>query len=318
MTIEPAAATANLSTENPSTVSPSQPHPFHGLWVALATPFTAEDRVDVPALRQLVRHCVNGGVQGLLALGSTGEAATLDDSERDRVVEVCLDEAEALPVMVGTGSNVTRLAVAQTLRAQELGACGALVVTPWYNKPNTEGLVEHYCAVADAANNFPLVVYNVPGRTGLNLSPELLERLWALPSIVAVKESSGDLAQIDAVIRTAPEGKAVLAGDDGLALPTLALGGHGLVSVVANVWPALTRALTDAVLASRMAEARRHHAQLLPLIEALFAESNPVPLKAALALIGLTEDHVRAPLAAASPDTRRHLARALINREMAA
>ncbi len=295
-------------------------HPFHGLWVALATPFGADGEVDLEAFQRLVRHCVEGrdagpratdgahapGVDGLLVLGSTGEAATLVDDERDRLIAMCLEAAGSIPVMVGTGANATPQAVRLTRRAEELGAQGALVVTPWYNKPNAAGLQAHYAAIADAVD-MPLVVYNVPGRTGLNVTPEALAQLWHIPSVVAIKESSGNIEQIDAMVRTAPAGKAILAGDDGLALAAIAVGARGLVSVVANVLPAATQALVADALESRFPAARHRHARLLPVVEALFCESNPVPLKAALHHLGLAENHVRAPLAIASDATRRQV-----------
>ncbi|MEM8932343.1 MAG: 4-hydroxy-tetrahydrodipicolinate synthase [Acidobacteriota bacterium] len=298
------------STPVPQPATPTGPS-FEGLWVALATPFDADGDFDEPAYRRLIRHVVDGGVQGLLALGSTGEAATLNDAERDRVVATCLDEVATLgvdvPVLVGTGSNATPRAIAWTRRAAALGAQGALVVTPFYNKPNPDGMVAHYSAVAEAAPELPLVIYNVPGRTGTNLGPELLDRLWQLPTAVALKESSGNLGQIDAIVRHLPAGKIVLSGDDPYALPSIALGAQGLVSVMANLVPAETRALVDAALDSRFDVARHHHLRLSPLMEALFVESNPVPLKAALHLRGLTSDIVRAPLATASTETRRRV-----------
>ena len=291
--------------------SPSQTLRLDGLWVALATPFRDDFTLDLPAYRSLASRCVASGVQGLLALGSTGEAATLDDDERDQAIAACLDTGAGVPVMVGTGSNSTPQAVRLTRRACDLGAHAALVVTPYYNKPNADGLVAHFEAIADAVPSFPLVVYNVPGRTGQNLDPRVLGRLWQIPQVVALKESSGNLAQIDRVVQDLPEGKVVLAGDDALALPAIALGAEGLVSVAANLEPAAMRLLVDAARASRLSEARSVHAALLPLMDALFLESNPVPLKAALALRGEATDTVRPPLARASSDTRLRLASVL-------
>lgn len=296
----------------------SQPLRFDGLWVALATPFQDDLSLDLEAFRALASRCVAGGVEGLLALGSTGEAATLDDHEREQVIASCLEVARSaagtagdVPVMVGTGSNDTRQAVRLTRRARELGADAALVVTPYYNKPNADGLVAHFETLANAVPDFPLVVYNVPGRTGQNLTPQVLGRLWQIPQMVAIKESSGNLAQIDRMIQGRPEGTVVLAGDDGLALPAIALGAEGLVSVAANLEPAALRLLVDAARAGRLEEARAVHGALLPLMDALFLESNPVPLKAALALRGEAGDTVRPPLARASSDTRLRLAAAL-------
>lgn len=284
---------------------------LRGLAVALATPFRPDGDPDLPAFRRLVQHCVKGGVDILVPLGSTGEAATLGDSERDTLITACLDEAGACKVVAGTGSNSTRQAEALTKRAQALGAHGALVVTPYYNKPTVSGLVAHYRAVADAAPGLPLVVYNVPGRTGLNLTPPALGRLWENPQVVAVKESSGNLGQIGEIARTLPAGKTLLCGDDGLALASIAVGATGLVSVLGNLLPAETKALVDAALAGRMDEARRLQARLLPLMDALFVESNPIPLKAGLKLLGLCGDGLRLPLTMAEPATVTRMEAAL-------
>jgi 4-hydroxy-tetrahydrodipicolinate synthase len=282
-----------------------------GLAVALATPFKASGEVDLAAFRRLVRHVVEGGVDVLIPLGSTGEAATLEEPERDAVIAACLDEAQGRPVIAGTGSNATKQAAAWTRRAQALGAQGALAVTPYYNKPTLHGLVAHYAAVAEAAPGLPLVLYNVPGRTGLNLTPPMLAKLWENPALVAVKESSGNLAQIGEIARTLPPGKTLLSGDDGLGLPALALGASGLVSVLANLVPGETKAMVDAARRGDFGRARTLHQRLLPLMDALFLESNPGPLKAGLKRLGLAEDVLRLPLVAAESGTRAKLLAAL-------
>jgi 4-hydroxy-tetrahydrodipicolinate synthase len=282
-----------------------------GLAVALATPFTASGELDLGAFRKLVRHVVAGGVDILIPLGTTGEASTLLDGERDAIIAACLEESQGRPVVVGTGSNATRQTAATTRRAQELGAAGALVVTPYYNKPNPDGLVAHYAAIAEAAPGLPLIAYNVPARTGLNVTPALLARLWENLAVVAVKESSGNLAQIAEIARTLPPGKTLLSGDDGLALAAMAVGASGLVSVLANVLPRETAALVAAARQGDAKEALRLHQQLLPLMDALFLESNPVPLKAALKLLGIGEDTLRLPLAPASAATRAQVVEAL-------
>ena len=284
---------------------------FSGLAVALATPFTAAGGVDLPAFRALVRHVVAGGVDTLVPLGSTGEAATILDAERDAIISACLEEAGGRPVVVGTGHNATVQAAALTKRAQALGAQGALVVTPYYNKPTPAGLVAHFAAVAEAAPGLPIIAYNVPGRTGLNLTPTVLARLWENPQVVAVKESSGNLAQIAEIARQLPEGKLLLSGDDNLALASLAVGASGLVSVLGNALPRETAALVAAAREGRTAEALGLHQRLLPLMDALFLESNPIPLKAALKLLGLCGDGLRLPLVPAEPATRTRLAEAL-------
>jgi len=282
-----------------------------GLAVALATPFTPAGEVDLPAFRKLVRHVVAGGVDTLVPLGTTGEASTLLDAERDAIIAACLEESSGRRVIVGTGHNATRQAAAMTKRAQALGAAGALVVTPYYNKPNPDGLVAHYAAIAEAAPGFPLISYNVPGRTGQNVTPAVLMRLWQNPQVVAVKESSGSLAQIAEVARTLPPGKTLLSGDDNLALASMAVGASGLVSVLGNVLPGETAAMIAAARRGNTLEALRLHQQLLPLMDALFVESNPIPLKAALKLLGIGEDVVRLPLMPASAATRTLVAEAL-------
>jgi 4-hydroxy-tetrahydrodipicolinate synthase len=303
---------------------------LHGLGVAIATPFKPASgpddfgagAVDIAAFRALARRLIAGGpasggrgVDFLVVLGSTGEAATVTPAERDELVAAAIEEARRdggkTPVIVGTGHNSTAQARELAARAAASGADGILVVTPYYNKPQPAGLEAHFRAIAAAAPGLPIIVYNVPGRTGLNLLPKELCRLMAIPEVVAVKESSGNLAQIGEILRTMPEGKKLFSGDDALALPAIALGGHGLISVTANILPAEVKALVDAALAGRRDEAARLHAALLPMTDALFLESNPSPLKAALALAGLCSDAVRLPLAPASEATRARLAELL-------
>ncbi len=282
-----------------------------GLSVALATPFTPSGEVDLPAFRRLVRFVGQGGADVLVVLGSTGEAATILDEERDALISACLEEAGGRPVVVGTGHNATRQAAALTRRAQQLGAQGALVVTPYYNKPTPDGLVAHFAAVAEAAPGLPLVAYNVPGRTGLNLTPTALGRLWENPQVVAVKESSGNLRQMEEIARTLPEGKVLLCGDDDLTLPAIAAGASGLVSVMGNLIPGETKAFVEAARRGDYGEARQWQARLLPLIEALFVESNPIPLKAGLVLLDLGHDLLRLPLTSPQASTRAKVAAGL-------
>ena len=284
---------------------------FSGLAVALATPFTSSGDVDMKAFRALVKHVAEGGTDVLVVLGSTGEAATITESERDPLIAACLEEARGRKVVAGTGHNSTRQTVAWTKRAHELGAHGALIVTPFYNKPTTQGLVAHFRAAADAAPGLPFIVYNVPGRTGLNLTPQALQLLWQNDQVVAVKESSGNVAQIGEVSRTLPAGKTLLSGDDNLALASIAVGACGLVSVLGNMVPKETKQLVDAARAGRRAEAIAINNRLLPLIDALFVESNPIPLKAGLKMLGLGGDFVRLPLVPATEATRIRLKEAL-------
>lgn len=284
---------------------------FHGLWVALATPFNAVGDVDERAFRALVRAVVKGGVDVLVPLGTTGESSTLSDDERDAVIVACLEEAGGRPVVAGTGHNATRQTARFTARAQRLGCQGALVVTPYYNKPMPDGLVAHYAAVAEAAPDLPLVAYNVPGRTAVNVTPAVLARLWQNPQVVAIKESSQNIAQIATIARELPAGKTLLCGDDHLALAGIAVGCTGLVSVVANVLPRPLKELVDAARLGDLERARALQFELIPVMDAMFAATSPIPLKAALALTGLCEDHVRLPLTTADPAVRRQMQSAL-------
>jgi 4-hydroxy-tetrahydrodipicolinate synthase len=274
---------------------------FSGLSVALATPFTRDLEIDLAAFRKLVRHVEDGGASALVVLGSTGEAATIENVERDRLIEAAIEERRSAKVVVGTGHNSTKVAAAMTRRAQELGADGALVVTPYYNKPMPAGILAHFQAVAQAAPGLPLIAYNVPGRTGQNLAPKTLERLWANDAVVALKESSGNLAQIGEIARNLPARKQLLAGDDNYAFATIVHGGVGLVSVMGNVLPKETASLVEAARRGDVETARATHHRLLPLMDALFVESNPIPVKAALSLIGICEPWLRLPLTA--PET---------------
>lgn len=282
-----------------------------GLWIALGTPFKDNGDLDLAGFRKLVHHVISGGANGLIPLGSTGEAATLREEERDQVITACLNEAGNVPVVVGTGHNATWKTIEWTARAKQLGAHGALIVTPFYNKPTPGGLVAHYNAIAEQVPDFPIVVYNVPGRTGLNLLPSTLELLWKIPSVVAVKESSGNLSQIGVIGRNLPADKRLLSGDDNLALASIAVGASGLVSVLGNVAPKQTRALIDAARGGRLEAARQIQAKLLPLMDALFVETSPIPLKAGMEYLGLSGSALRLPLTSPQADTRRLIVSAL-------
>lgn len=280
------------------------------LGVALATPFLPDGAIDEPALVRLVHHVAAGGARFVVALGSTGEAAMLTEAERDLVVDTVLAHAGPLAVFVGTGASSTAQTVTWTRRANQLGAHGALVVVPPYTRPTQAGLLAHFRAVAAAAPNLPILLYNVPSRTATNLLPETVAALWSEANIVGIKESSGDLQQIARIAAELPPDKVLLAGDDALALPTIAVGGHGLISVAGNVAPATMRELVAAAL-QNSPRARELHAQLLPLFFALGAEPNPIPIKTALALHGICEPEMRLPLLPATPTTRERLRAAL-------
>ncbi len=284
---------------------------WQGLGVALATPYSSDGSLDRSALASLTRHVVAGGAEFVVALGSTGEAAMLTEHERDTVVGTVLTHAGPADVLVGTGASSTAQTLAWTRRAHELGAHGVLVVVPPYTRPTATGVLAHFRAVAAAVPELPIVAYNVPARAGTNLSPATLQQLWSLPNVVAIKESSGDLGQIGRIAAELPPGKTLLAGDDNLALATIAVGGTGLISVAGNVVPGSMHELVAAARRGdlRRAQALQHHLQ--PLFDALSAEPNPIPVKTALALAGLCNAELRLPLLPATTTTRDRLAAAL-------
>lgn len=285
--------------------------PFTGCGTALVTPFTKAGVVDEAAVRRLARRQVEAGVHFLVPCGTTGETPTLSGAERRRVVELVVEEARGrVPVLAGAGGYDTREVVEQARAMHEAGAQGLLSVTPYYNKPTPEGLFRHYEAVADATP-LPVIVYNVPGRTGCNVDPRTLVRLASLPRVVGVKEASGNMAQICEVCRSVPADFVVLAGDDAMTLPAMAVGARGVVSVASNEAPAEMARMVEAAEANDFAAARERYARLLPLMLANFAESNPIPVKAAMALMGLLEESWRLPLVPPRDATRELLARVL-------
>lgn len=270
---------------------------FSGSYTALATPFTASGKVDEKALRRLVRLQLAGKTSGLVPCGSTGEAATLAHEEYRRVIEVTLEESQGeVPVIAGVGTNATWKALELAREAESLGADALLVLAPYYNKPTQEGLYRHFCAVA-GGTRLPLVVYNIPGRTAVNIQPKTLARMAkSCPNILAVKEASGSLDQASEILTLLPPPFAVLSGDDSLTLPMLSAGAAGVISVVANVAPRETAELCGAFLAGDVKKARKIHLKMFPLIKALFIETNPIPVKAALEMMGLCRAEPRLPL----------------------
>ena len=289
---------------------------FTGCATALVTPFTREGTPDEPALRRLIALQADAGVDALVLLGTTGEPCTLTTEERARVIAVGLEAANGrLPVLVGTGANDTRRAIDHAKQAFALGAQGQLCVTPYYNKATQEGLVRHFFAIADACP-LPMIVYNVPGRTGMSMTPETCAQLCAHPGIVGLKEASGDVV-LAARMLEATEGRLPLyCGNDDLILPLMALGAVGAVSVVSNVLPAQTRALTAACLSGCMEQARAAQLALLPIIRALFSQVSPIPVKAALSMLGLCEDVLRLPLTPMEEPQRGKLRELLIRHKL--
>jgi 4-hydroxy-tetrahydrodipicolinate synthase len=269
---------------------------FQGFAPALITPFTQDGRVDFPAFRLLCRRQIDAGAAALVVLGTTGEPAALLPRERAELITACIREsAGRVPVIAGTGSNDTRTACAHAREAAALGADAQLCVTPYYNKTSPRGLLAHFTAIADAAA-LPMILYNVPGRTGVNMTPETAAALCSHPMIVGVKEASGDAAQLMELARTLPPCAALYSGNDDLAFLTLALGGSGTISVYANALPAPMRALHDAYFAGDIPRARALQLSMLPLIRALFHQPSPIPVKALMARMGLCENALRLPL----------------------
>jgi 4-hydroxy-tetrahydrodipicolinate synthase len=283
---------------------------FEGLFTAMVTPFH-DGVVDEAALRELVERQIAAGVDGIVPCGSTGEAATLSYPEHRRVVEICVEAVRGrVEVIAGTGSNSTREAIELTRHARDAGADGALLISPYYNKPTEAGVIAHYAAVSREAR-LPLVVYNNPSRTASNILPATMARLAEIEHVVGVKESCGDLAQISRVVAACPEGFSVLSGDDVLTLPVIAVGGRGVISTTSNVAPRQMVELVRAARAGDLAIARRLHLRLLPLFDALFCETNPIPTKAALAELGLIGEEIRLPLTPLGAARRERLQAAL-------
>jgi len=281
--------------------------PFTGCGTALVTPFTAAGGVDEAAVRRLARRQIDGGVHFLVPCGTTGEAPTLSAAERRRVVEIVVEEARGkVPVLAGAGGYDTHEVVEAAREMQAAGATGLLSVTPYYNKPTPEGLFRHYSAIAEATP-LPIVLYNVPGRTGCNIDPATLVRLATIPNVVAVKEASGNMTQICEVVRAVPDGFIVLSGDDALTLPAMAVGARGIISVASNEVPDEMAQLVEAAERGDYAAARGVHARLLPLLLGNFTESNPIPVKAAMAMMGLLEESYRLPMVPPKAETRQKL-----------
>jgi 4-hydroxy-tetrahydrodipicolinate synthase len=284
---------------------------LQGCGTALVTPFTDGGEVDYPALRALVEWQIAERIDFLVPCGSTGEAQTLDDSERERVVAAVLETAAGrVPVMAGATSNDTARAVAEARRMCRLGADYILTATPYYNKPTQAGLFRHFTAIADASTR-PICLYNVPGRTAVNLQPAVTLQLAEHPNVMGIKEASGDLAQVMQILRGRPERFAVLSGDDWLTLAIVAAGGDGLVSVASNEMPGPMRTLVHLMLAGDLEKARGWHYRLLPLMDANFLETNPAPVKAALALTGRIRNVLRLPLVPVTEKTRTAMAATL-------
>jgi 4-hydroxy-tetrahydrodipicolinate synthase len=285
---------------------------IQGAIVAIVTPFK-NGQLDEEAYRELIEFQIQGGTHGIVPCGTTGESATLSHAEHKRVVEICLEQVKKrVPVIAGSGSNNTAEAVELTKHAQAAGADAALMITPYYNKPTQEGIYQHFKVVAEATK-IPIIVYNVPGRTALNLLPETVSRLAQLRNIVGIKEATGDLNQGARVIRLCPDDFIVLSGDDFTAFPLMCLGGRGVISVVSNVTPKDMADMCNAFFAGDLARARQLHFKMWPLMEAMFYETNPVPAKTALKMMGKITGEVRLPLYRMSAANEEKLRQVLVN-----
>ena len=280
---------------------------FSGSFVALVTPFR-DGRVDEAKLRELVEFQITHGTDGLIPCGTTGESPTLSHDEHKRVVEIVVEAArQRVPVVAGTGSNSTAEAIALTKHAERAGANGALVVNPYYNRPTQEGLYRHFRAVAEAVA-IPILVYNIQSRTAVNVETGTLERLVRdVKNVLGVKEASGSLDQMSQVIAACGPDFSVLSGDDNLTLPLLAIGGHGVVSVIANILPRETAEMVHAALEGDWKRARDLHYRLFPLARAAFLETNPIPIKEAMAMAGMLEPEFRLPMCRMSDANRERL-----------
>jgi 4-hydroxy-tetrahydrodipicolinate synthase len=288
---------------------------FEGSIVAIVTPFK-NGQVDEEAYRKLIEFQIENGTSAIVPCGTTGESATLDANEHARVIDIAVEAVnKRVPVIAGTGGNSTREAIALSKHAKEVGVDATLQVTPYYNKPTQEGLFRHYEAILKAVP-LPQILYNVPGRTSVNMLPETVARLAEFPEIVAIKEASGNVGQMAEIVQLAGDKITLLSGDDNLTLPILAIGGKGVVSVVANIAPGLSANLVKAWKNGKIEEARTLFFKLLPLCKAMFFETNPIPVKTAAALMGLIGDEMRLPLCPMAPANLEKLKTVLADFEL--
>ena len=285
--------------------------PFTGVGTALVTPFTTDGSLDEAAVRRLAKRQVEAGIHFLCPCGTTGEAPTLTHREKLRVVELVMEEAAGrVPVLAGAGGYDTREAIELARDLERLGVDGLLSVTPYYNKPTQEGLYQHFRAIA-AATSLPIVLYNVPGRTGVNMEPQTVVRLSGVPNIVAVKEASANVVQMCDIVAHTPDDFILLSGDDPLIVAVMGIGGRGIICVTSNQIPAEWVQLVDLCERGDFAGARKLYAWMLPLIQANFVESNPIPVKAGMAAMGLLQESYRLPLVPPGPAAKERMARAL-------
>ncbi len=285
---------------------------FEGSYVALVTPFKDDESLDEAKLKELIEFQIEGGTHGIVPCGTTGESPSLSESEHDRVIEITVETVdERVPVIAGTGSNSTTRTLRATEHAKAAGADAALIVTPYYNKPTQAGLYAHYMKIADSVD-IPIIVYNVPGRCGTDILSPTISRLAEHPNIVALKEATGELKRASEVVSLCPDDFVVLSGDDVNTLPILAVGGKGVISVAANVVPSDVAEMCNAFHSGNLDLARKLHYKTLPLSVNLFIETNPIPVKTALKLMGKLNGHVRLPLAPMAPNSLESLRNTLL------
>jgi 4-hydroxy-tetrahydrodipicolinate synthase len=280
---------------------------FEGVYTALITPFTKDGKLDEQAMRKLVDFQIDQGIDGLVPVGTTGESPTLSPEETEQVIRIVVEQTGGrVPVIAGTGSNCTDKAIQMTKKAKQIGATASLQVAPYYNKPTGEGFFRHFSAIADAVA-LPLVVYNIPGRAGKNIENPVMLKLAQHKNIVAVKEASGNISQMMDLIAKKPSDFDVLSGDDNLTYPLMALGGKGVISVASNAVPDRMKDLTHTALRGDWDRARKLHYELLPLFKAIFLETNPIPIKATMAMKGFVEEVYRLPMCQMSGENKKIL-----------
>ncbi len=285
---------------------------FKGSIVALVTPFTKKGAVDEAALKRLVEFHVKNGTDGIVPCGTTGESPTLNYEEHERTIEICVKASNSrIPIIAGTGSNSTQEAIEMSLYAKKVGSDGLLLVSPYYNKPTQRGLYLHFKKIADSVD-LPIILYNIASRTAVNIEPETIAKLTAdCKNIIGVKEASGSLEQMSRIVALCGKNMTMLSGDDALTLPLMAIGGEGVISVVANVIPRDVKTMVTAFNEGDLRRAREIHYKMMPLIKAMFIETNPIPVKTAMGLMGLCEPSLRLPLCEMMPENLAKLKTAL-------
>ena len=284
---------------------------FTGVGTAIVTPFTTTLMLDEDGVRRLARRQIDEGVHFLVPCGTTGESPTLSEEERTRIVQICVEEARGkVPVLAGAGGYDTREVIHAARQMERAGANGLLSVTPYYNKPTPDGLIQHYRAIAESTK-LPIILYNVPGRTGCNIDPATLAKLAAIPNIIGVKEASGNMQQACEYVRAVPAEFLVLSGEDAITLPMMSIGGRGVICVVSNEVPGEMSQMVEAAERGDFAAARSIHQRLLPLMLVNFCESNPIPVKAAMAAMGLLEEAYRLPMVPPRAESRAKIASVL-------